>query len=646
MNRDVLDKWCERGILGLVLAILIFGPLATGAVRTLEFLIIQGMTVGVMVLWGTRLWLNPRPQLLWPPICWAVIAFALYAVGRYLTADIEFVARQELIRVLVYSFLFFAIVNNLHRQETTQLIVYTLIFLAMAISFYAVYQFVTGSDKVWHFVNPYKGRGSGTYICPNHLAGFLEMLLPLGLAFTLISRAKPLGKIFLGYASLAIVAGIAVSLSRGSWISVGVVLLVFFGVLAFHRMYRLPALALLVLLVGVGVFAIPKTHSFEARFKKLLGGENVENDMRFALWKPAVEMWRDHVWWGTGPAHFNYRFRSYRPEVVQLQPNRAHNDFVNTLADWGAVGTALVASAWLLLLLGVIKTWREVRNAPADLGGKNSNKFGLVFGASLGLLAILLHSWVDFNMHIPANAILAVTLMALLSGYTRFATDRYWFTARVPVKLVLTAVLLAGVVYLGWQGTRRATEYAWLERAARLPETSTARVAALEKAFAIEPMNWETAYAIGEILRRQSWEGPVNYEELAEKAMSWFERSIHLNQHDSKNLLGYGMCLDWLERYEEGWGYIDRASRLDPNNYFVVAHVGWHFAQTGNYAAARPWLERSRRLQWKDNPIATSYLEIVKARMLENAAEPAALRLEMAPTEAKHAGGSGNEEVW
>jgi len=94
MSREILDQWCERGILALVLAILVFGPLATGAVRTLDFLVIQGLALGVMLLWAARLWLDPRPQLLWPPICWAVLAFALFAIVAYLRADIEYVARQ------------------------------------------------------------------------------------------------------------------------------------------------------------------------------------------------------------------------------------------------------------------------------------------------------------------------------------------------------------------------------------------------------------------------------------------------------------------------------------------------------------------------------------------------------------------------
>ena len=156
MNRETLDRWCERSILGLVLGILVFGPLAMGAVDTLEFLVLQGLTVAVMLVWGLRLWISPKPQLLWPPLGWAVLAFAALAIGRYLTADIEYVARLEMIQVLMYAFLFFAIVNNLYRQESAQIVSFSLIFLALGISCLAVYQFLTHSNRVWDYVSPYR----------------------------------------------------------------------------------------------------------------------------------------------------------------------------------------------------------------------------------------------------------------------------------------------------------------------------------------------------------------------------------------------------------------------------------------------------------------------------------------------------------
>ncbi len=635
MNREVLDRWCERGIIGLVLAILVFGPLAAGAVRTLELLVIQGLTMVVMALWGLRFWLNPRPQLLWPPICWAVIAFAVYAVIRYLTADIEYVARQELIRILIYTFLFFAILNNLHRQESTQVISLTMIFLAMAISLYAIYQFLTGSSKVpslgaiieslifphktWFFTSPYQHRGAGTYINPNHLGGFLELLAPLGLAYTLTSRLKPVAKVFLGYAALAILAGIGATLSRGSWISTLLALLLFFGALLFHRTYRLPSMVLLVALVGAGVFFVSKTYFVQARLRQLYSEGKVDDDLRFKLWEPAFRLWQDNPWWGAGPGHFDYRFRAYRPAEVQLQPDRAHNDFLNTLADWGVVGAAMVAAAWALLCLGVLKTWRFVRGTASALGKQQSNKFAFVLGASIGLAALFFHSAVDFNMHIPANAILVIALMALLSSLLRFATERYWASLGAGAKVLASAVVLAGLAFLGQQAWRHAVEYAWLERAAGAPNFSPAQAAWLEKAFVAEPQNPETAYAIGEAFRVQSWEGGENYPELANQAMKWFETSIRLNRFDGYSFLRYGMCLDWLGRHAEAGPYFERANELDPNGYFCMAHIGWHYVQLEDYAAAKPWFERSLRLQWNDNPIAVSYLEIANRKLLEAA---------------------------
>jgi O-antigen ligase len=632
-NRETLDRWCEQGILGLVLAILAFGPLATGAVRPLSFLIIQGLTVGVLVLWGARLWLSSRPQLLWPPVCWAVAAFIVLAIGRYLTADIEYVARQELIHILVYACLFFAALNNLYRQESMLVITCALVFLAMAISFYAVYQFFTHSPWVWNIPVPHEVNGSGTYISPNHLGGFLEMLLPLGLAYTLMGRLKPVSKVFLGYASLGLLAGIAVTVSRGTYVSTCLALALFFAALLFHRTYRLPSLVLLVVILGAGLYFLPHSYSVQARFKPMLAGTGkVEEDSRIIMWRAAMRVWQDNVWWGAGPGHYDYRFRQYRPGDLQRRPYWAHNDYINALAEWGVVGTGLVASAWVLLGLGMRKTWPVVRSTPNDLGGgRNSNKFAFVLGSSVGLAAILLHSAVDFNMHIPANAILAITLMALLSSCLRFATEKYWVTIGAWRKALASAVVLAGVVYLGNQGWRHANEYIWLRRAASAPAFSPTQATCLQRAFAADPRNADTACDIGEAFRMQSSEGGENYRQLAEQALEWFSRSLKLNPWGGYSQMspwiGYGWCLDWLGRFDKSAPYFQRAEELDPNSYVLAAHVGLHYVQEGDFAAARTWFERSLRLEGNGNPIARNYLQIVNNRMMEAATNEISAKL-------------------
>src|ERR1044071_3104602 len=639
IDRDVLDNWCERGILALVLTILIFTPLAFGgrpqvpADFFLDFLLLdpfqvaQWLTIGVILLWALRLWINPRPKLLWPPICWAALAFLVYAVGRYLFADIEYAGRQELIHVLVYGLLFFAIINNLYSQESIQIITLTMIFLATAISSYALFQYITGSTRVWYVFSQYPHRASGTYICPNHLGGFLEGLLPLGLAYVIAGRLNAVTKIFLAYAGLVILAGISATVSRGAWLATAVAALVFFAVLVSQRNYRLHAFLFLGILLGAAFVYMPRSYAFQERYKRLIQNGKFDDDLRFFMWEPAIRVWKEDVWWGAGPAHFDYRFRQHRPEAVQLSPDRAHNDFLNVLADWGLVGAGLVDAVWGLLAIGVFKTWRFVRGG-ADLGGKkSSNRFAFVLGASIGLLAILLHCLVDYNMYIPANAMMTVTLVAMLSSHMRFASDRYWVSPAIWLKGVATALCLAGAFYLAQQSVRRAGENYWLARATLASSYSPAQVALLEKAFAIEPKNFETAYNIGEAYRVQSHEGAENYKELAAKAMDWFQRGMTLNPWDGYNFLRYGWCLDWTGRQNESDPYFSKTEGLDPNGYFTMASIGRHFLELSDFAAAKPWFERSLLLEWRDNPVAQQNLSIVNRRLLEDATNEISLKL-------------------
>jgi tetratricopeptide (TPR) repeat protein len=287
-----------------------------------------------------------------------------------------------------------------------------------------------------------------------------------------------------------------------------------------------------------------------------------------------------------------------------------------------------------LLGLGIRKTWPVVRGTPNDLGGgRNSNKFAFLLGASVGLAAILVHSAVDFNMHIPANAILAITLMALLSSSLRFATEQYWVTAGAWRKALASAVMLAGVVYLGNQGWHHAEEYVWLKRASRAPAFSPVQAACLQKAFVADPMNADTACDIGEAFRIQSSEGGRNYPQLAEQAMEWFSRSIKLNPWGGYTQMspwvGCGWCLDWLGRFDKSAPYFQRAEELDPNSYVLANYVGLHYVQMGDFAAARPWFERSLRLEWNGNAIARNYLQIVNSRMMEAATNEISAKLSL-----------------
>jgi len=121
-------------------------------------------------------------------------------------------------------------------------------------------------------------------------------------------------------------------------------------------------------------------------------------------------------------------------------------------------------------------------------------------------------------------------------------------------------------------------------------------------------------------MRWNFWPKPDEPRKLGAKtAMPWFERSWKLDPYYGFNYLRYGMCLDWMEKHEEAETFYNRADACDPNNYFIAANIGWHYVQAGDYAAARSWLQRSLRLQWQDNPIARSYLDLAEQKLRSQA---------------------------
>jgi len=102
--------------------------------------------------------------------------------------------------------------------------------------------------------------------------------------------------------------------------------------------------------------------------------------------------------------------------------------------------------------------------------------------------------------------------------------------------------------------------------------------------------------------------------------MQWYARAWKLDRYDAYAYLRYGMCLDWLGRHEQAGPYFSQAEALDPNGYYTVAIVGWHYVQIGNYAAAQPWFVRSLRLGGdKHNEIARSYLDLTDQKLIDRA---------------------------
>ncbi|MGI8966824.1 MAG: tetratricopeptide repeat protein, partial [Limisphaerales bacterium] len=206
-------------------------------------------------------------------------------------------------------------------------------------------------------------------------------------------------------------------------------------------------------------------------------------------------------------------------------------------------------------------------------------------------------------------------LMALVSGYQRFASEQFWVTQSVLAKIFVSLLACAGLIYLGPHGWRKFQEYAWLHRAEKAKNNPSEKLAALQKAAEIEPKNADTVYTVGEIFRLRSWLGEDDYEKWANEALPWFERGFKLNPRNPYNYISYGMCLDWIGRHDEAAPYFERATALDPNSYYTALHHGWHFVQLRDYPQAEPWMVRAVNLGWVKS--AWEYWVLVEQKLAE-----------------------------
>jgi O-antigen ligase len=615
-KNDSPIEWCIIALLGFILCV---GPLVFGGAYTSGFLLLSSLTAVALGFWFVLILSGKRYRLLWPPVCWIVLGFLAYSIWEYRFAPVSYSAEYEIMRVFLYAAVFVLAVNFLHGQETTQMLSLLLVFLGMVLASYALFQYITHSDKVWHITKPaqYMGRGSGSYICPNHLAGFLEMVLPLGLAYLFAGRLNTTFKVFLGYACLVIIAGIGVTMSRGGWLATGVSIMAFLVMLLGHRKYRIQAgAALLCFLIG-GFLVFDRSDGLKERLNQTLERDsNAPVSVRSLIWESTVDMWKDHQWIGEGPGQFDHAFQYHRHPEVQERPGWVHNDFLHLLVEYGIIGFGLFGAGLLLLAAGAWKTRKYVLREARDFGkNRHSNRAACVLGCSISLLAISVHSVFDFNMYIPANGLLAVALAGILVSHLRFTTERYWWKSNLPNRLIACILVLGITVFMGAPLWARFQEARLLKTANAAEPFSTERMDALVKATQIMPSNFETPYQVGEVLMGVGQQFEPGYEERLEVAIQWFEKSLESWPDYSYPYAMIGRCLDFLGRTDEATPYFERALALDPNNIFVVAYMGLHELERGDFKTAHDYFEQSWNLRWYGNFLAQKHLIILKKHL-------------------------------
>lgn len=285
---------------------------------------------------------------------------------------------------------------------------------------------MTLSGVEWGFLSPkesYIGRATGTFINRNHLAGYLQLCLAMGLGLLIaemsswrLSRASRRAalrdglmlvlssKTLLRLALIVMVLGLVLTRSRMGNTAFAIAL---FSVALFALMSRgLPRRTTMVVIASVVVIDVAVIGAWFGTEKVVerISTTTMSNENRDEVTQLALEAWHDYPITGTGLGTFSKVFPAYRDSSVAAFYYEAHNDYAQFLLETGLIGT-LTLGAFLLLTL--------TRAADRTLRAKQRSSNAAGLAVIMGGTAYLVHATVEFNFQIPANALGFMVLAAL-----------------------------------------------------------------------------------------------------------------------------------------------------------------------------------------------------------------------------------------
>lgn len=350
-----------------------------------------------------------------------------------MTLSVEPHATQvALLKSLGYTAIFFlvlALVNNRARVLNAARI---LVYVAVVHSVYAVLMHLSSiSDEHFGTMINHGGDASGTFANRNHFAGYLEMISAIGIGLLIAGLSDKRAeswkaffrelvawvlspKMVLRLSLCILVIALTTTHSRmgntaffSSLMIAGVL-----GILLSRRATRntvllLTSLVILDLVIVGSWFGVEKL----ARRLEATTVEDVREREDPAAY--SIALIKEYPVFGAGAGTFYVAFPKYRPEKVVAFFDHAHNDYAQIASENGILGLALLGGVVLLSLIASLRgQW--VRSDPLMRG--------MAFASTMGITALLIHSWVDFNLQIPANAALFMVILAL--GWISLHLDR------------------------------------------------------------------------------------------------------------------------------------------------------------------------------------------------------------------------------
>lgn len=396
-----------------LIALLMAAPLAFGAVVPWGWASITVVTFGITIWWSIGCVRSRTVSLILSPLLIPGVLLLLFAIIQFvLRTSLDSVATRESILKLTTDLLLFFMATQLFSdadEETWSWMGIAVSGYAFLIATFAIVQFYSSSGLVYWTIKPrWGGYIFGPYISHNNYAGLMEMLIPMCLASWLSLRSRHILKPLSLFALIIATVSMLLSGSRGGVVSLTVGLIVF-SVVALSGMSRSKTWRKSVLVAGamlvvvITLFLWLDSGDVWKRWQVAANTPEIALEDRNRMTLDSLRMSRDHLTLGVGFGAFEAAYPKYQSIKTNNLIDYAHNDYAQLVAESGILG-------WILAPLSIaLFIWQSSRGLRIRQGQSSD---WMRLAAVSGVCGILVHSFCDFNLHIPANAAWFAVLVA------------------------------------------------------------------------------------------------------------------------------------------------------------------------------------------------------------------------------------------
>ena len=394
--------------------VLLLAPLAFGAVQPWSIFALEVCAMLLLGAWGFRQWLNHQVDVSHNPLYLPMAVFFLLAVAQWLIGATAYrhVTYTHLLLYAAYGMLAFVASQSVRRSSHFDWLAKIVTVYGAVVASFAVLQGIAPNGKLyWIWASAQSGAIYGPYVNRNHYAGLMEMLTPFPLVLAATRFTEGNRRMFVTAIAALMAGSIFLSQSRGGMLAFCVQMIVLSVLLVGARQgnWRKPLMLGAFLMLVIGFLVWLGGNELTRRLASIHSEARAELDggLRLTIDRDCLHMWlkRPILGWGLGTFPIVYpQFRSF---YTTFFVNEAHNDYLQLLTETGLAGFSI--AVWFLVLV-----FRKVATKLKDWDETSTG--ALTVAALLGCVGILVHSFLDFNLQIPANAAMFYVLCAIAAS--------------------------------------------------------------------------------------------------------------------------------------------------------------------------------------------------------------------------------------